>query len=205
MERGLPLLSERAFKAIGRPLARKEDARLITGKGRFTDDFTLPGQTWAAMVRSPYPHARILGIDPGRCARAAGRARRLHRRGLCRRRAQGHPAQSGALDAVRREAQGAWRHAGLHWVAHAPAGGQSALCRRGRRHGRRRDPPTGASGGRDGGRRLRRAALGLPIPSKPRSPTRRVCGTNCRTTSWSIRRLAMSRRPMPRLRAPPMW
>ena len=58
------LLSERAFKAIGRPLARKEDGRLITGNGRFTDDFTLPGQTWAAMVRSPYPHARILGIDP---------------------------------------------------------------------------------------------------------------------------------------------
>ena len=58
------MLSERAFKAIGRPLARKEDGRLITGKGRFTDDFTLSGLTWAAMVRSPYPHARILGIDP---------------------------------------------------------------------------------------------------------------------------------------------
>ncbi|HEX3484863.1 MAG TPA: xanthine dehydrogenase family protein molybdopterin-binding subunit [Micropepsaceae bacterium] len=56
-------LMERAFKAIGKPVARKEDGRLITGKGRFTDDFTLPGQTWAAMVRSPYPHAKILGID----------------------------------------------------------------------------------------------------------------------------------------------
>ena len=59
------MLSERVFRAIGRPLARKEDARLITGKGRFTDDFTLPGQTWAAMVRSPYPHARLLNIDSG--------------------------------------------------------------------------------------------------------------------------------------------
>jgi carbon-monoxide dehydrogenase large subunit len=58
------LLSERAFRAVGKPLARKEDGRLITGKGRFTDDFTLPGQSWAAMVRSPYPHARILSIDP---------------------------------------------------------------------------------------------------------------------------------------------
>src|SRR5215471_10575669 len=56
---------ERAFKAIGKPLARKEDGRLITGKGRFTDDFNLPNQTWAAMVRSPYPHARIVSIDPG--------------------------------------------------------------------------------------------------------------------------------------------
>jgi aerobic carbon-monoxide dehydrogenase large subunit len=56
---------DRAFKAVGKPIARKEDGRLITGKGRFTDDFTLPGQLWAAMVRSPYPHAKILGIDPG--------------------------------------------------------------------------------------------------------------------------------------------
>jgi carbon-monoxide dehydrogenase large subunit len=57
------MLSERAFKAVGRPLPRKEDLRLITGKGRFTDDFTMPGQVWAAMVRSPYPHARIASID----------------------------------------------------------------------------------------------------------------------------------------------
>ena len=57
------MLSERAFKAIGRPLARNEDLRLITGKGRFSDDFTMPGQVWAVMVRSPYPHARIVSID----------------------------------------------------------------------------------------------------------------------------------------------
>ena len=61
---GNPKILERAFRAIGKPLARKEDARLITGKGRFTDDFTLANQTWAAMVRSPYPHARIVSIDP---------------------------------------------------------------------------------------------------------------------------------------------
>jgi carbon-monoxide dehydrogenase large subunit len=58
------MLNERAFKAVGKPLPRKEDLRLVTGKGRFTDDFSLPGQVWAAMVRSPYPHARILNIDP---------------------------------------------------------------------------------------------------------------------------------------------
>jgi carbon-monoxide dehydrogenase large subunit len=57
------MVSERAFRAIGRPLRRKEDQRLITGKGRFTDDFTLPGQVWAVMIRSPHPHARILDID----------------------------------------------------------------------------------------------------------------------------------------------
>jgi len=49
--------------AIGKPLRRKEDDRLLRGVGRFTDDFSLPGQTYAVMVRSPHPHARIRSID----------------------------------------------------------------------------------------------------------------------------------------------
>ena len=52
-----------AFNAIGQPVRRKEDQRLLTGKGRFTDDFSLDGQTYAAMVRSPRAHARIKRID----------------------------------------------------------------------------------------------------------------------------------------------
>ena len=51
------------FRLIGKPIPRAEDGRLITGKGRFTDDFQFDGQTYAAMVRSPYPHARIVSID----------------------------------------------------------------------------------------------------------------------------------------------
>jgi aerobic carbon-monoxide dehydrogenase large subunit len=51
------------YRFIGKPLPRKEDARLITGQGRFTDDFNLDGQAYAVMVRSPYPHARIVAID----------------------------------------------------------------------------------------------------------------------------------------------
>jgi len=54
---------ERPYRFIGKPLPRKEDERLVTGKGRFTDDFNLDGQAFAAMVRSPYPHARIVAID----------------------------------------------------------------------------------------------------------------------------------------------
>ena len=54
---------ETGYRFIGKPLPRKEDERLVTGKGRFTDDFTLEGQTYAVMVRSPYPHARIVAID----------------------------------------------------------------------------------------------------------------------------------------------
>ena len=54
---------QRPYRFIGKPLPRKEDERLITGKGRFTDDFNLDGQAYAAMVRSPHPHARIVAID----------------------------------------------------------------------------------------------------------------------------------------------
>lgn len=42
---------------------RVEDARLITGEGRFSDDVREPGQAGACFVRSPHAHARILGVD----------------------------------------------------------------------------------------------------------------------------------------------
>jgi aerobic carbon-monoxide dehydrogenase large subunit len=51
------------YRFIGKPMPRKEDARLLTGKGRFTDDFNAEGQGYVEMVRSPYPHARIAAID----------------------------------------------------------------------------------------------------------------------------------------------
>jgi carbon-monoxide dehydrogenase large subunit len=51
------------FRFIGQPRPRTEDARLITGQGRFTDDFGFPGQAHAAIVRSPHAHARIVKID----------------------------------------------------------------------------------------------------------------------------------------------
>jgi carbon-monoxide dehydrogenase large subunit len=63
---------ETGYRFIGKPMPRKEDARLITGKGRFTDDFSLDGQTYAAMVRSPYPHARIVAIDAAAAKKMPG-------------------------------------------------------------------------------------------------------------------------------------
>src|SRR5215471_16830688 len=47
---------------IGQPLLRKEDHRLLTGMGRFSDDFRMEGQAYAVVVRSPYPHARIVRV-----------------------------------------------------------------------------------------------------------------------------------------------
>jgi carbon-monoxide dehydrogenase large subunit len=55
--------TQRAPEGIGKPVARKEDARLLQGKGCYTDDFNLPGQAYASMVRSPHAHARIRSID----------------------------------------------------------------------------------------------------------------------------------------------
>src|SRR5690349_2049875 len=60
------------FRFIGKPLPRKEDERLLTGRGRFTDDFNVEGQAYAAMVRSPHPHARILGIDAATAQKIPG-------------------------------------------------------------------------------------------------------------------------------------
>src|SRR4029077_11298732 len=48
---------------IGQPVPRKEDFRLLTGRGRFGDDLVLPRQARAAFVRSPHAHARIVAVD----------------------------------------------------------------------------------------------------------------------------------------------
>jgi carbon-monoxide dehydrogenase large subunit len=48
---------------VGRAMRRKEDPRLITGQASYVDDINLTGQLWAAWVRSPEAHAKILSID----------------------------------------------------------------------------------------------------------------------------------------------
>src|SRR4051812_34541713 len=48
---------------VGRAIKRKEDPRLIMGRARYIDDINVTGQLWAAFVRSPEAHARIVSID----------------------------------------------------------------------------------------------------------------------------------------------
>jgi aerobic carbon-monoxide dehydrogenase large subunit len=48
---------------VGSALRRKEDPRLITGRARYVDDISLPGMLWAAIVRSPEAHAKVVSID----------------------------------------------------------------------------------------------------------------------------------------------
>ncbi len=57
---------------IGRPIPRKEDFRLLTGRGRFFDDVDVHGQAYAAFVRSPHAHARIEAIDAAPALAAPG-------------------------------------------------------------------------------------------------------------------------------------
>jgi carbon-monoxide dehydrogenase large subunit len=52
-----------ATRFIGKRLPRKEDPRLLTGKGTFVDDVTLPGTLHVAFARSPIARGRILSID----------------------------------------------------------------------------------------------------------------------------------------------
>jgi carbon-monoxide dehydrogenase large subunit len=60
------------FRFIGQPIPRTEDARLLTGRGQFSDDFSFPGQTYAVMVRSPHAHARIVRIDTAAAKKMPG-------------------------------------------------------------------------------------------------------------------------------------
>lgn len=50
-------------EGIGARVARKEDKRFLTGKGRYTDDMVVPGMKYAYFVRSPYAYAKIKSID----------------------------------------------------------------------------------------------------------------------------------------------
>jgi carbon-monoxide dehydrogenase large subunit len=48
---------------VGKSVTRVEDARLLTGQGRYTDDIQLPGMAYGVTLRSPYGHAAIRAID----------------------------------------------------------------------------------------------------------------------------------------------
>ena len=52
-----------AREGFGKPVLRKEDARLLVGGGAYSDDVNLPGQAYACFVRSPHAHARVGGLD----------------------------------------------------------------------------------------------------------------------------------------------
>ena len=58
--------------AIGQPVPRKEDLRLITGRGTYVSDLQLPRTKHVAFLRSPHAHARISAIDASQARELAG-------------------------------------------------------------------------------------------------------------------------------------
>jgi carbon-monoxide dehydrogenase large subunit len=59
-------------KYLGASVKRREDPALLAGHGRFLDDLRLPGLLHAGFVRSPHPHARILGVHTTEARQLAG-------------------------------------------------------------------------------------------------------------------------------------
>ena len=57
---------------IGKSVLRREDARFLTGRGQYTDDITLHGQTYGVFLRSPHAHATITKLDTSAAAKAPG-------------------------------------------------------------------------------------------------------------------------------------
>ncbi len=59
----LPPTPHKPLHAVGQPLPRPDAVEKVTGKARYTDDYTFPGMLYGATLRSPYAHARIKRID----------------------------------------------------------------------------------------------------------------------------------------------
>jgi 4-hydroxybenzoyl-CoA reductase alpha subunit len=57
---------------VGKSVPRKDGAEKATGKALYTVDMVLPGMLWGKILRSPYPHAKILRIDTTRAERLPG-------------------------------------------------------------------------------------------------------------------------------------
>ena len=60
------------MSVIGTRMPRKEDPRLLRGRGRFGDDFSAAGQVWARVVRSPIAHGHLRRVDLTQARRADG-------------------------------------------------------------------------------------------------------------------------------------
>jgi carbon-monoxide dehydrogenase large subunit len=60
------------MSVLGTSIKRREDPALVTGKGKYTDDISVPGMLHAVIVRSPHGHAKINNVDTSAAARSKG-------------------------------------------------------------------------------------------------------------------------------------
>ena len=154
-------------------MTRREDRRLLTGRGQYIADFELPHMLHAVLVRSEVAHARIKSIDVSRAAAAPGVC-------LCADRAGARPRGAAGLgyaggDAEQMDGAGA---AQLHQSAAAAARLRQGAPRRRGGRGDRRGQPLCRRGRRAIGRARSRAAAagarsgaGVAKPARPSSTT----------------------------------
>jgi 4-hydroxybenzoyl-CoA reductase alpha subunit len=60
------------YSLIGKPIPRIDARAKVTGEAKYAADYSLPDMLWCKLLRSPYPHARILDIDTSRAERLSG-------------------------------------------------------------------------------------------------------------------------------------
>ena len=72
IEIGAPKTNERKSDWVGQSVPRKEENRLLRGRGKFTDDIKAGDMLYLRFVRSPYAHARITGLDIAAAAALPG-------------------------------------------------------------------------------------------------------------------------------------
>jgi len=56
-------MEQKKFKVVGQGYPRHESMGKATGKASYTDDLFIPNLVYGAILRSPYPHARVIRID----------------------------------------------------------------------------------------------------------------------------------------------
>ena len=66
------------YAVVGRPVTRQEGPDKVSGTFLYSADVALPGMIWGKVLRSPFPHARIVNIDATRARSLVG-VRRDHR------------------------------------------------------------------------------------------------------------------------------
>ena len=61
--------SKRNFNTLGVRTVRKDGVAMVTGRERYASDISLPNMLHARVLKSPYPHARIIGINTSKAER----------------------------------------------------------------------------------------------------------------------------------------
>ena len=138
-------LGTRARGVIGARVPRKEDPRLLRGRGRFGADMSRPGQVWARIVRSPIAHGRLRAVHTAQAAAAPGVVAVVTAADLPGRAGDPGPARRAGHRPERLPAAGAGRRHG-------------ALRRRAAGRGAGRRPVPGRGRGRTGGHGHRRGS-----------------------------------------------